>query len=103
MIAIDVSVIFYSHKDEDAFFGWVKRIPCVKRFDPVTLYVHSKVLSNENLRELTALLFRYGADMSQLRQFCRPSNEHWFEIPTMYWYKGVFGGAKNVVLRRPAL
>ena len=102
MIAIDVQVVFYSPHDEDAFFEWVKKIPCITTFDPVTLFVRSKVMSNENLRDLTALLFRYGAEMSQLQQFCNSRNESWFKEPHKYWHESVFGGAKHATGHKPA-
>ena len=95
MVAIDVQVTFYSYKDEDAFFAWVARIPCIKKVDPVTIYVRSKILSKEDLLELTALQYRYRADMAQLQQFCNPRNEQWFKAPGMYWHKRVFGAAKT--------
>jgi hypothetical protein len=91
MIRINVQVKFYSHLDETAFFRWAKKIPCIERFDPITLFIKSKELSEVDLRDLTALLYRYKASMIQLRQFCNRRNEHWFKNKKKYWYRRVFG------------
>lgn len=90
MVSINVQVTFYSQLDEAAFFRWAEEIPCVKSFDPVTLFVKSKNLSKMDLWDLTALLYRYRAPMDQLRQFCNARNEHWYKDPKMFWYEQVF-------------
>jgi len=76
--------MFYSTKDEDAFFEWVKKITCIERFwgkgDEILLQIKRRTISNDNLIELTALFYRYKVDMPQLAIFKSKKNEKLFEV-----------------------
>ena len=95
MIKIDTSPIrYYAQLDEKSFFEWALEIPCVKSIEDGFLHIKSKRLSEPDLRDLIAIMFRYKLPMSQLQQFCNSANEHWFKAEKMYWHKAVFGKSK---------
>ncbi|TFI56296.1 hypothetical protein E2493_20935 [Sphingomonas parva] len=88
------SVEYYSQNDEAAFFGWLDRIECVDRSDGsgLNLFIHlAATPSDDDLRELCALFFRYGVDMTQLAVFGEGEARAWFRDPEMYWHERVFG------------
>lgn len=92
MIKIDTSPVrYWSYLDEKSFFEWAQEIPCVVSVDGGFLHIKSKRLSEPNLRDLIAIMYRYKLPMKQLQQFCSPRNEHWFKSKSMYWYTEVFG------------
>lgn len=96
IVLICKSVGYYSYKDEDAFFEWIKKIPAIESFDgrldELYLYIKSKRISSENLRELLGLFYRYKVDMKQLAQFLNTSNQEWFyDNKKAFWHKKVFG------------
>lgn len=88
-------VTFYSYKDEDAFFEWIKKIDIIDNFwgEGDTLYLDTACidLGDEHLRDLIALFYRYNIRMSQLKRFMNKSNEEWFCDSKAFWYKKVFG------------
>lgn len=89
------AVSFYSGTDEDMFFAWIKKIPSITKFDgagdELYLHINNNAISDDDLRELIALFYRYKIDMTQLRIFLNDSNKEWFEgKPRGYWYKKVF-------------
>lgn len=84
---------FYSYLDEENFFRWLESIPAVTGVSRVgfNLEVSLKPTIDEpNLRDLIAILRRYGIDMKCLKAFANPNNEFWFRNPIAYWYKAVF-------------
>jgi hypothetical protein len=88
-------VKFYSNKDEDAFFEWIKKIECIEKFeaagDELYLDIASKELHDHDLRDLLALFFRYNIDMKQLQRFLTEDNRKWFfENKKMYWRQKVW-------------
>jgi hypothetical protein len=94
------AVSFYSHKDEDAFFAWIKKIKCIEKFegagDELYLDLVDRRLTDTDLRELIGLLYRYKIDMKQLAQFLTPKNKHWFyDNPKGFWHRRVFGAKKK--------
>jgi hypothetical protein len=92
MPKIDTSPVrYYSQLDEDSFFEWVQKIPCVTSIAGGVIHVKSTRISESNLRDLIAIMFRYKLPMSQLQQFCNAKNEHWFKAPSAFWHKPVFG------------
>jgi hypothetical protein len=92
MIKIDTSPIWYfSQLDEDSFFGWVQQIPCIKSVEGGFLHIRSRRLSEPDLRDLIAVMYRYELPMAQLQQFLNERNEGWFKSPKMYWHKKVLG------------
>jgi hypothetical protein len=88
-------VCFYSPEDEASFFAWAQRIPGVSRVfgegPEIVLVVRSANPSETTLRELLALLPRYGVTLGQLRQFASERNARWFNDTRGFWYAEVFG------------
>jgi hypothetical protein len=72
-------VTFYCLKDEDAFFEWIKKIKCIEKFegasDELYLDLFDRELDYEDLKELTALLYRYKVPMHQLARFINEKNK----------------------------
>ena len=72
-------VVFYSPKDETAFFAWAGAIPAVVsvegRDQRIVFAVKSKRVPGSSLRELLALFRRYRISMYQLAQFRNVNNE----------------------------
>ena len=96
MIKIDTSPVrYYAQLDEDAFFSWAQKIPCVKSIEGGFLHIRSKRLSESDLRDLIAIMYRYQIPMQQLQQFCTVANELWFKADGTYWYKSVFRKASS--------
>jgi hypothetical protein len=92
MIKVDTAPIrYYSQLDEDHFFMWAKKIPCVKSIEGGFLHIASKQLSEPDLRDLIALMYRYKLPMKQLAVFCDEGNKHWLKKRSMYWYRRIFG------------
>ncbi|MBI2344450.1 hypothetical protein HYV10_00050 [Candidatus Dependentiae bacterium] len=87
--------IFFSPKDKEAFFEWIKKIECVENFslekDKVYLNLNKRRLSTINLSSLIGLLYRYKIDMHQLSRFLTSSNKKWFyDNKKAFWHKKVF-------------
>lgn len=92
MIYLDCSgVHFGSPLDEKYLFNWASEMSCFVRWEEDTLVVKSRRISEESLRELIALFWRYDIPMAQLAQFKNRKNETWFARSTMYWHNSVFG------------
>ena len=100
MIRIDTTRLrYFSYLDEKSFFEWAEEIPCVKSTAGGYLHIKSKRLSESDLRDLIAIMARYGLPMPQLQQFLNAKNEHWFKSETAYWYKAVFKSDPNGPVR----
>ena len=86
---------FFSRLDEDAFFEWLKKLPCVSKFegkgDTLFIRVPKSKVDEYALRELLALFHRYGVDMKQLSAFDKRAFAEWFHNSETYWYESVFG------------
>lgn len=76
------SVRFYSQRDEHYFFEWIQSIRSIARYDGVGeelyLYCHNTLISDDDLRELLALFYRYKIEMKQLAIFLHEKNKDWF-------------------------
>lgn len=93
------SIRYYSQGDERAMFEWLDRIPSVEKVWGVGRDLFVRIsdadIPDEDLRELIAVVIRYGADASQLQQFESATNRHWFrDNEQAYWHESIF--------RRPA-
>ena len=90
----ETGVTYYHPADERMFFEWLRRIPCVKSYEgdgSNGLVVRLKRRpGQDDLRQLIALLYRYGADMRQLAKFETAKNRAWFCDPKKFWHKAVF-------------
>ena len=88
-------VKYWSELDEQAFFWWIDHIQSVASISGdgriLTLNIEEGKISDTDLRELLALAFRYGCDMSQFSQFLTASNSRWFfGNDEAYWHNAVF-------------
>lgn len=93
------SVWYYSPLDEDLFFEWIKKIPSIIKYegkhDELLIYVQSEIISDNDLRELLALFYRYKIDMNQLTIFLNDDNKGWFfNNKKAFWHRRVFGVVK---------
>jgi len=89
-------VTFYFQKDEEAFFEWIKKIKCINFIsaigDELYLHIKKKHISDDDLRSLIGLFYRYKVDMKQLQIFLNKNNQKWFfESPKGFWHKRIFG------------
>jgi len=88
-------VRFYSQADEVGFFRALESIKGIRRIEgrgeDLFLTVPGR-LSEESLRNLLGVFFRYGVDLRQLAAFRSAGNEGWFCDPGAWWFKAVFGG-----------
>jgi hypothetical protein len=92
MVRLKVSRIhYYSPLDEKHMFKWAQELSCFVEWDQDSLVLRSKRISQEDLRDLLALFYRYKIPMEQLAQFENPKNRLWLRQPTAYWYQSVFG------------
>lgn len=87
---------YYSRKDEDAFFEWIKKIDCIENVSSagkdLYLQIPTHDLHDYDLRELLAIFYRYKIDMRQLQVFLNKNNKEWFEDnKKTYWHQRVFG------------
>jgi hypothetical protein len=87
-------VYFFSQEDEAAFFGWIKRMPCIARYAGIggTIHIHVDPghVDDDALRELIALFRRYEIEMKQLLVFVNESNRAWVTRPGSYWFGRMF-------------
>ena len=95
-ILVCKAVKFYSHKDEDMFFEWIKKIDCIDEtsaaYDELYLHIASDELHDNDLRDIIALFYRYKIDMKQLKKFLNKKNKEWFfDNLKAYWHKQIFG------------
>lgn len=95
-----------SQGDERAFYEWIARIRCIKRFwgsgEELYLEIPRRRISDDCLRELLAVFYRYDVAMAQLAQFESKSNRKWFRNPDAYWHAAVFAGKSRPAPRRQA-
>jgi len=89
-------VWYYSPIDEELFFIWIKKIGSIAHFDGIGdelyLYFETNEVSEDDLRELLALFYRYKIDMKQLSRFLTEDNKKWFYgNKKAFWHKKVFG------------
>ncbi|MBJ3786494.1 hypothetical protein [Devosia sediminis] len=85
---------YFSQNDETAMFGWLGRITIVRDVtgEGRDLIIRLKRAPTDNqLRDLLALFFRYKMDMTPLAVLRTAKNESWFSDHDSYWFDGVFG------------
>jgi hypothetical protein len=82
-------VRFYSSLDEETFFSWLERIAAVKKVrgerENIIIDCDRALMTDEALRELIAVFFRYGVDTKQLDIFETDANRSWFCDKRAYW------------------
>lgn len=95
------AISYYSSFDEDLFFDWIKKIPSIKNYDgkhdKLYLHLENSQISDDDLRELLALFYRYKIkNMPQLQIFLHESNRAWFaENKKAFWHKKTFDNMEN--------
>src|SRR6266699_130725 len=86
--------VYYSRRDEDAFFAWLRAIPGVVSVRGIgrhlVVTLRSTRLSDRALRELIALHARYRLPMHSLAQFETRQNSSWFRSKETHWHRKVF-------------
>ena len=71
---------FYHINDEHALFEWIAKITCVKKVEAYDLYIRSKRISRDDLRQLIGIFRRYEFDnIEQLFIFRNKYNEGIFD------------------------
>lgn len=91
LVATDV--VYFSHNDEAAFFEWMGKNKAITSFKGVgsdLLIEFSIGASEENVRDIIALFYRYNINMKQLAKLSTKRNSRWFTNKDMYWYNLVF-------------
>ena len=85
--------VFYSQLDEEIFFDALRKISAVKKIEgrgsDILLSVPSRI-SDEALRGLLGLFFRYRIDMRQLAPFITAGSRDWSGRSEAFWFKRVF-------------
>ncbi len=89
------SVNFFSAFDDENFYLWVRKIPCLSDVKGVGnklfLYVDKDKIAESDLRELLSLFYRYDIDMKQLAIFLNENNKSWFfDNKKAFWHSRVF-------------
>jgi hypothetical protein len=94
-VLVAEGVEYFSYGDEQAFFGWLKRIKCVAEVKGVgrelLITVRDGSVGDKDLTELVGLFHRYRVDKKQLAQFLTEKNASWFRDPDKFWHRDVFG------------
>jgi hypothetical protein len=92
-LLIDEPRRFFSYQDEKHFFQWLEEITAVKEVvggvNGLTVKLEAPI-DDLDLRDLIAVLTRYGIDRKCLASLLNDSNRAWFADPKMYWYSAVF-------------
>lgn len=93
------SMQFKSPLDKDLFFSWIKKNSAITNFkienEKLYLSFSNIDISEEELLEILALLYRYNVDMKPLAIFLTPDNKEWFRNDKhAYWHRPIFGGGK---------
>jgi hypothetical protein len=87
-------VRYCSRFDEDTFFEWIKKIPCIYHFegagDELYLDLLDRDLKPEEIIEIIALFRRYYVNMKQLAPYKTEANKHIFDD----FHKEIFGKAQ---------
>ena len=85
---------FLSIADEDRFFSGFHGISAVREFTGVArglnINLDGRKMSIQNIRELIALLHRYGVDLEPLAVLSKGRYSVWLKNPDAYWYKSMF-------------
>jgi|SRR5882757_1881448 len=85
---------YYTYQDEKHFFKWLNSIPSIEKTvgspKGLTIHLTKKGLDIDDWADLSALLVRYGIDMSGMRGLVTPENEAWVKDPKRFWYDKIF-------------
>jgi hypothetical protein len=87
------NVTYYSSGDERAFFEWLRSIACIKDTKGIgreLIISLARTPSDDELRELIGLFYRYNIDMHQLAAFVSDANQIWLRKADSYWFERMF-------------
>ena len=91
---------FYSTGDERRLFMGFKEIVAIRSAQGVgrdlLLDIEVAGLNKEAMRELLALLWRYGIPLTPLRVFAEKKKFAWLSDPQGYWYSAMFKDATSL-------
>ena len=91
---------FYSRGDERRLFLGFKEITAIRSVQGIgkdlLLDVEVNALSKEGMRELLALLWRYGISLTPLRTFAEKKRFSWLNDSQGYWHTAMFKAAKPI-------
>ena len=92
-VKIDL-VTFYSRGDENRLFQGLNDIPAITDIIGVgrslVLKIDARVLNNDMLRELIALLWRYGIALHPINILCKKKKFVWISDEKFYWHQSMF-------------
>jgi hypothetical protein len=97
-LLIDRLCSFYSQTDEDHFFAWLQSIPSIKGVKGVGRgleVIVKRPIDKESLRDLIALMTRYGLDCRPLKPLCDEQPDEYFRTEGKFWYSAVYGLPKS--------
>ena len=85
---------FYSKGDEGSLFMGFKEIAAIRSVQGIgrdlLLDIEVAGLHKEAMRELLALLWRYGIPLRPLRAFAEKRKFTWLNDPKGYWHSAMF-------------
>ncbi len=92
-VLVASGVRYLSEGDERAFFGWLGRLECVQSFKGAgaDLFISlSRAPTDDDLRELIALFYRYEIDLTQIAKHLTAGNAAWLRDAETYWHTRMF-------------
>ena len=88
------NVRYFSKNDENIFFEWIKKIPCITdtkgRLSTLYLTVQMDVLDDYQMRDILALFQRYQIDMRTLKKIIKSDFLDWINDPIKFWHYDLF-------------
>ena len=98
-IVIEEPKMYYSYLDEKNFFNWLSNISAIEK--PIgtpgglEININEEKIDEESLRDMLAVLMRYGVDMKPLSVFLNEANRSWFyDNKSSYWHKKIWNSEK---------
>jgi hypothetical protein len=96
---------FYSRGDERRLFQGFNEIAAIRNVQGVgrDLLIDIKItnLTNEDMRELLALLWRYKMPLTPLQIFAAKKRFHWLNDTRGYWHTAMFKSTKAATSLSP--
>lgn len=90
---------FYSRGDERRLFQGFKEISAIRDVQGVgrdlLLEIEMAALTKDAMRELLALLWRYGIPLEPLRTFAKKKKFSWLNEEQGYWHYAMFKEADS--------
>ena len=95
------NIVFLNNHDEEAFFEWIKKIPCIGRYyaskNKIYLEIVSNVIFWNDIKNIMGLFYRYNIDIEQLKQFLdNKEKKRYFKYRNASWHSNVWPIKNNV-------